>query len=107
MAKLVQVRKKSQITLPPSVKKKLGIEEGDFLEFQVRENEVVFKVKKLIDADQAWFWTRRWQEGEKKAEEDIKAGRVYSFPDAKSAIASLHEYAKEVKKSKRAHESKS
>ena len=107
MADLVQVRKKSQITLPPSVKKKLGIEEGDFLEFQVRENEVVFKVKKLIDADQAWFWTKRWQEGEREANEDIKAGRVYSFPDAKSTIASLHEYAKKVKKSKKAHAGKS
>lgn len=107
MSNLVQVRKKSQITLPQSVREKLDIEEGDFLDFQVRENEVVFKVKKLVDKDQAWFWTKRWQEGEREANEDIKAGRVYSFPDAKSAIASLHEYAKEVKKSKRAHAGKS
>jgi len=32
--------------------------------------------KKLIDADQAWFWTRDWQTGEREAEEDIRAGRV-------------------------------
>jgi AbrB family looped-hinge helix DNA binding protein len=107
MADLIQVRKKSQVTLPQSVRKKLGIEEGDFLDVRVRDGEIVLKVKKLVDADQAWFWTKRWQEGEREADEDIKAGRVFEFPDAKSAIASLHEHAEEVKKSKKATESKS
>lgn len=106
MADLVQVRKKAQITLPLSVRKKLDIEEGDFLDIQVKNGEMVLKVKKLVDKDQSWFWTKRWQEGEKEAEEDKKAGRVYSFPDAKSAIASLHEYAKEVKESKKANAGK-
>jgi hypothetical protein len=32
--------------------------------------------KKLVDADQAWFWTREWQEGEREAEADIKAKRI-------------------------------
>jgi len=107
MADLVQVRKKAQITLPLSVRKKLGIEEGDFLDIQVKNGEMVLKVKKLVDKDQAWFWTKRWQEGEKEVEEDKKAGRVYSFPDAQSAIASLHEYAKNVKEAKKAKASKS
>lgn len=94
MSELVQVREKAQLTLPLSVRKKLGIETGDILDIQVKDNEIVMKVKKLIDKDQAWFWTRRWQEGEKQAEEDIEAGRVYHFPDAESAIGSLHESAK-------------
>jgi len=37
------------------------------------------KSKKLlreIDPDQLYFWTKEWQEGEKKADEDIKAGRM-------------------------------
>jgi hypothetical protein len=32
--------------------------------------------KKLVDKSQAYFWTKRWQKGEKEAAEDIKAGRV-------------------------------
>jgi AbrB family looped-hinge helix DNA binding protein len=107
MADLVQVRKKAQITLPQSVRKKLGIEEGDFLDVHEKDGEIVLKVKKLVDEDQAWFWTKRWQEGEREADEDIKAGRVFEFPDAKSAIASLHQYAKEVRNSKKANKSKS
>ena len=31
--------------------------------------------KKLVDKSQAYFWTRKWQEGEREADEDIKAGR--------------------------------
>jgi antitoxin MazE len=89
MSELLKVRKKAQVTLPLSVRRKLGIEEGDYLDVSVKGNQVVLKVKKLIDKDQAWFWTERWQKGEREAEEDIKAGRVYEFPDADSAIAAL------------------
>jgi len=29
-----------------------------------------------IDPDQVYFWTKEWQEGEKRADEDIKEGRL-------------------------------
>ena len=90
MSELIQVRKKAQLTLPLSVREKLGVEEGDYMDVQVRDGEIVLKLKKLIDKDQAWFWTERWQRGEKEAEEDIRAGRVHSFPDAKEAVDYLH-----------------
>ena len=90
MSDLVQVRKKAQVTLPQSVRQELGIEEGDFLDIQVRSGEIVLKVKKLVDKEQAWFWTNRWQQGEKEAEEDIRAGRVHNFPDTKKAVSFLH-----------------
>jgi AbrB family looped-hinge helix DNA binding protein len=89
MSELIQVRKKAQITLPASVRQKLGVEEGDYMDVQVRDGEIVLKLKKLVDKDQAWFWTKRWQQGEKEAEEDIREGRVHRFPDAKSAITHL------------------
>ena len=90
MASLVQVRKKAQITLPLSVRRKLAIEEGDLLDVSVRDGEIVLRAKKLINKDEAWFCTRRWQEGEQEVDEDLKAGRVYDFPDMDSAIAFLH-----------------
>ncbi len=94
MAELIQVRKKAQVTLPQSVRRSLNIEEGDFLDVQVKNGEIVLRVKKLVDKEQAWFWTRRWQEGEREAEEDIGAGRVHSFDNADEAIAFLHKRAK-------------
>jgi len=101
MSELIQLRKKAQLTLPLSVRRKLGIEEGDFVDVQVRDGEIVLKPKKLVDKEQAWFWTERWQQGEKEAEEDIKAGRIYRFPDADSAIAALHKEVKEPRAGKR------
>jgi antitoxin MazE len=101
MSELIQLRKKAQLTLPLSVRKKLGLKEGDFVDVQVRDREIVLKVKKLIDREQAWFWTKRWQEGEKEAEEDIKAGRVYEFPNADTAITALHKEAGKLRDKKR------
>lgn len=47
-----------------------------------------------MDNKQAWFWTRRWQDGEKEAEADIRAGRVHEFACAREAIAFLRERAR-------------
>ncbi|MBI2166467.1 MAG: AbrB/MazE/SpoVT family DNA-binding domain-containing protein [Chloroflexi bacterium] len=94
MSQLIQVRRKAQVTLPQSVRRALNIEEGDLLDIRVKDGEIVLRVKKLVDKEQAWFWTRRWQEGERKAEEDIRSGHIHSFDRAKEATAFLHKRAK-------------
>jgi len=38
---------------------------------------------------QAYFWTKEWQNGEKQADEDIKAGRVKKFKSAAEAVKYL------------------
>ena len=90
MSELIQVRKKAQVTLPRSVRQALNIEEGDFLDAVVKDGEIVLRVKKLVDKEQAWFWTKRWQEGESEAEEDIRAGRIHRFDSAEEALTFLH-----------------
>jgi hypothetical protein len=45
--------------------------------------------KKLVDKSQAYFWTKKWQEGEREAEEDIKAGRVKAFDSVEEVISDL------------------
>jgi hypothetical protein len=37
----------------------------------------------------AYFWTRKWQEGEREADEDIKAGRVKTFDSVEELISDL------------------
>lgn len=90
---MLQIRKKFQITLPRSIRERLELEEGDYIAAEVRDNEIVLRPKKLIDASQAWFWSRGWQEAEREAEADIQAGRVGEFADAEGAIAFLRERA--------------
>jgi hypothetical protein len=45
--------------------------------------------KKLVDKSQAYFWTGKWQEGEREADEDIKAGRVKAFGSVEELISDL------------------
>jgi len=40
--------KKHRLRYRQSVRQELGIEEGDFLDIQVRSGEIVLKVKKLV-----------------------------------------------------------
>jgi hypothetical protein len=47
-----------------------------------------------IDPEQAWFWTREWQEREREAEEDLAAGRVTRYEDDEQFLAALGERTK-------------
>jgi antitoxin MazE len=79
MTVYTKVTRHGQITLPAAVRKQLRIEEGDIVEIEVK-NEMAFIVpKKLVDKNQAYFWTKEWQEAERKADDDIKSGRVKTF----------------------------
>ncbi len=84
-----KVTRHGQITLPASVREQLGIEEGDIVEIEVEDERAVLMPKKLVDKSQAYFWTKRWQKGEREADEDIKAGRVKSFDSVDELIKDL------------------
>jgi hypothetical protein len=47
--------------------------------------------KNLVDKSQAYFWTRKWQEGERVADEDIKAGRIRTFDSVEGVIRDLEQ----------------
>jgi AbrB family looped-hinge helix DNA binding protein len=86
-----KVTRHGQITLPSSVREQLGIEEGDLAEIEVEDERAVLVPMKLVDKSQAYFWTRKWQEGEREADEDIKAGRVKTFDSVEELISDLEQ----------------
>jgi antitoxin MazE len=73
---LSKVTRNHQVSIPKEIRDRLNLHEGDYVEVEERDGEIVMVPKKLIDADQAWFWTPEWQAGEREAEEDLRAGRV-------------------------------
>jgi len=73
---LSKITRNHQVSIPKAIRDRLNLHEGDYVEVEERDGEIVMVPKKLIDADQAWFWTPEWQAGERAADEDIKAGRV-------------------------------
>jgi antitoxin MazE len=71
---ITRVSPKHQITIPKESFEKLHLEVGDFLEVDVTEEGLLLIPKRLISKDQAWFWTKEWQEKEKEADEAIAKG---------------------------------
>ena len=47
-----------------------------------------------IDPEQAWFWTREWQDREREADKDLAAGKVTRFESDEDFLAALDERTK-------------
>lgn len=56
-----------------------------FSSFCQRRSKVMIKTP----SNQAWFWSEQWQEEEKEADGDIKAGRVTKVTNQKELISHL------------------
>ena len=89
---VLQIRSNGQITLPTSLRRKANLKEGDLLEVILGDDGAVHLMPQIaVDRSQAYFWTKRWQEGEKEAEADLHAGRTRSFEKIEDALAYLDE----------------
>jgi len=87
---LIKVKKHFQITLPSNLRKNLKIAEGDFLEVERHDNELVLKPVKVVHPDQEYFYTKEWQKGEAQADKDIAQGETIGpFDDIKEATRAL------------------
>lgn len=86
--KQVILGKRNQITLPRA----FISENVTMFECERREDGTIVLTPHLtIPATQAFFWTPRWQKGERAASRDIEEGRLTRFPSGK---ALLHDMAR-------------
>lgn len=88
-ASLVTLRAKSQLTLPAYARKAAHLAEGDPIEVRVVPEGILLLPKKIIDGNQAWFWSENWQKGEREASLDIKRGRVRRFKSGADFLKAL------------------
>lgn len=87
---LLKVTTNGQITLPVEIRKKWHCDVGNYVQVIFKDNELKIKPVVVTDPNQSWFWSKEWQEGEKKADEDIRSGQVSKkFSNVKDAIKSL------------------
>lgn len=86
---LVRLGKRSVLTLGAEVKRELRLADGDVFELCVEDGRIILEPKKLIPADQQWFWTEEWQAGEREAQAEIEAGKVKSFNSMEDFLADL------------------
>ncbi|MBI4764525.1 MAG: AbrB/MazE/SpoVT family DNA-binding domain-containing protein [Deltaproteobacteria bacterium] len=86
---ITQLRRRAQVTLPSEVVKKMKLQEGDNLDIAMEEDRIIIKPVLVIDRSQSWFWSKKWQELEKEADEDIKKGRVHKAKNGEELIKKL------------------
>jgi len=46
---VVRVKRKYQVTIPVEIRKRLGLAEGDFLEVTAQDNQIVLRLKAVVD----------------------------------------------------------
>lgn len=86
----VTVQGRGLIAIPAPIRRHLGLDEpGAQVEVIERDGEVVLRPHVAVPADQAWFWTERWQQMEREADEDFPAGRSKVFDNIEDLLADL------------------
>jgi len=85
-ASIAVMRDKGQLTIPSAIRAAFGIEPGDAFDVLVTAKGILLRRRRLVDATQAWFWTRAWQTAEKEASDDIRAGRIRTHQTQKGFL---------------------
>ena len=73
---LVDLKQKSQVTIPAQMINKLNLKIGDKLNVEEMEGKLVITPVVVIPKDQAWFYEKEWQAEEKEVEQQIKKGEI-------------------------------
>jgi len=87
----IAVQARGTIALPADLRRRMHLDEpgAQVQIIEHRDGRIELQPVLPIPADQAWFWTERWQAMEREADEDIAAGRVSHAMDVDEFIANL------------------
>ena len=89
MSTISKIQRNFQITIPADIRKKAKIKVGDLIDFEVTEGGIFIKPQETIDRSQAWFWSKEWQEEEKKVENDFRKGKVLKSKNMKNFLSEI------------------
>jgi len=88
---LLTVQSRGTVALPAELRRKLHLDQGDAQIKLIEGDDGRIELLPVVAvrADQAWFWTDRWQTMEREADADIAAGRATVVEGADELIAHL------------------
>lgn len=74
----VGVRERGEIVLPADLRRRHHLDRpGAQVEVVEREDGVIeLHPQVAVPADQAWFWDREWQQGERRVDAHLEAGEI-------------------------------
>jgi AbrB family looped-hinge helix DNA binding protein len=85
MGATVKVREKYQVTIPEEVRGKIPLKVGERVEVTARGSEIVIRPIIEIPREQAWFWSKQWQDQVSQSLKDLKKGKIKVFTSVKEA----------------------
>jgi AbrB family looped-hinge helix DNA binding protein len=79
------------VTLPAELRRRLGLDaEGAQMEVTEREDGVIELRPTLpVPAEQAWFWSDRWQRREREVDAYVAAGALASYESTDDFLSAL------------------
>ena len=88
----MRISSKRQIAIPKNIMMALSLKPGDEIDIRIEDGTArLLPITTLkVPRDQAWFWTKEWQEKERQADEDIAAGNFRDFESLDALMKELH-----------------
>lgn len=87
----VSIQSRGTVALPAELRRRHRLDDPGAQVRLVEREDGVIEMHSLVavPADQAWFWTERWQRMEAEADADIAAGQVAQFDSVDDLLADL------------------
>ncbi len=86
----VAVQSRGLIAIPSATRRHFGLDQpGAQVEVIERDGEIILRPHMAVPADQAWFWSERWQRLEREADEAVANGHVAVVADVDELLAEL------------------
>ena len=76
MGTVMKISPQGQIRIPKNIMETIGIEKGDYVEVELKDNQIVLRPRKLIDPSQGWYWTKEWQKMEADVDKEIEKDQL-------------------------------
>lgn len=77
-----KIVRNGQLTVPTQIRKILHIKDGDFVRFDVKDTHLIMTPVSVVDKDQSYFFSEKWQKAVKESEEAIQKGRFVKYNSA-------------------------
>jgi len=86
----IAVQGRGVIAIPTAIRRRFGLDQpGAQVEVFERDGEIVLRPHIAVPADQAWFWTERWQQLERQADVAIESGKFAAADDIDELLDDL------------------
>jgi bifunctional DNA-binding transcriptional regulator/antitoxin component of YhaV-PrlF toxin-antitoxin module len=86
---LINLKQKSQLTIPKGFVERLKLRIGDKLEIEEMEGKLVITPVVVVPKDQAWFYSPEWQKKEQEVDKQKKEGKVHKASNKKELFKKL------------------